>query len=145
MCVELLTRWYKGSCPACLSGLPRDWSSANFWRQQRQQLRWGFHIYSLIRTNPRTSLCSDSPSSAKFFKNCHESALCRTVKHFTIGQVQTKTSELTEDSYWPITENTHFVQLLIAFRNKSAASNSTFICFLSSFFKAKYCLKCRFS
>ena len=47
-------------------------------------------------------------------------------------RVQTNTSELTETSYWPITENTHFVQLLIAYLNKSAASNSTFICFESS-------------
>ena len=33
-------------------------------------------------------------------------------------RVQTKTSELTENSYWPITENTQFVQLLIAHRNE---------------------------
>ena len=58
-------------------------------------------------------LCSDSPSSVILFKNCHDSALFRTVKHFTIGRVQTKTSELTENSYWSIPENTHFVQLLI--------------------------------
>ena len=47
-------------------------------------------------------------------------------------QVQTNSSELTETSYWPITENTHFVQLLIAYRNKSAVSNITWICFESS-------------
>jgi len=34
---------------------------------------------------PVVVLCSDSPPSAKLSKNFHESALCRTVKHFTIG------------------------------------------------------------
>ena len=29
--------------------------------------------------------CSDSPPSAKLFKKFHQCALCRTVKHFTIG------------------------------------------------------------
>ena len=48
-------------------------------------------------------------------------------------RVQTTISELTENSYWPIIENTRVVQLLISFRNKSsAASNSTFISFGSS-------------
>ena len=48
-------------------------------------------------------------------------------------RVQTTISELTENSYWPIIENTQFVPLLIFFHNKSrAASNSTFISFGSS-------------
>ena len=48
-------------------------------------------------------------------------------------RVQTTISELTENSYWPIIENTRVVKLLISFRNKSStASNSTFISFGSS-------------
>ena len=87
---------------------------------------------------PVVALCSDSPS-AWLFKNCHQSALYKVVKHFTIG-CKKKTSELAETSYWPITENTHVVQLLIAYRNKSAASNSTFICSESSllFFSTRW-------
>ena len=55
-------------------------------------------------------------------------------------RVQTKTSEVTENSNWPITENTHFVQLLIAYRIKSAASKSTFIFLESSllFFSTRW-------
>ena len=80
---------------------------------------------------PVVVVCSDSPSSANLFKNCqHESALQNSDAFY--HRMQTKTSELTENSYWSITENTHFVQLLIAFRNKSEASNRPFICFGSS-------------
>ena len=42
--------WYRSPC--------RDWRSANFWRKQlnsNSQLRWGFNIYSFIRSNLRTS------------------------------------------------------------------------------------------
>ena len=49
-------------------------------------------------------------------------------------RVQKKTSEVTETSYSPITENTHFVRPLIAYRNKSAALNSTFICLNRPYF-----------
>ena len=56
-----------------------------------------------------------------------QSSHYRTVKHFTIRCEQRPQLELTPNSYRPLTEKIHFVQLLIAFRKKSAASNSTSI------------------
>ena len=98
------------------------------------QLRWGFNIYSFIRSNLKTSgrsLLWFTTKRLTFQELSSKRSLQNSEAFY--HRVQTKTSELTENStYWPITENTHFVQLLIAYPNKSAASNSTFICFESS-------------
>ena len=106
------------------------------------QLRWGFNIYSFIRSNLRTSgrsLLWFTTKRSTFQKLSSKRSLQNSEAFY--HRVQTKTSELTENStYWPITKNTHFVQLSIAYRNKSATSNKTFICFESSlrFFSTRW-------
>ena len=119
------------------SGLPIDWRSANVWRQltANRSLDEGsiFTFSFALIWGPLVVLYSDSPPSAKLFKTFHQymqCALCRTVKHFTIGWKQKHLG----------IDRKLVLQLLIAFRNKSAASNNTFICSGSSvlFFSTRW-------
>ena len=57
--------------------------------------------------------------SSLLFQAISPSSLLCTSPLLFYHRVQTTIAELTKNSYWPIIENTHFVQLLIAFRNKS--------------------------
>ena len=124
------------------TALQRDWRLAIFgFNKSNSQLRWGFHIYSFIRTCLRTSSRSLLWYTTKrlTFQELSSKRPLQNSGAF-YHRVQTKTSELTENSNWPVTENTHFVQLLITYRNKSAASKITFICFESSlhFFSTRW-------
>ena len=68
-----------------VSGLPRDWRSSNFWRQQQQlgvetdESRAPYQLFqsdSLI-CGRVVVLWSDLPPRAKLSKNFHQSVLCR--------------------------------------------------------------------
>ena len=99
-------------------------------------MRVGLHNYYFNLTNLWTSdrsLIWFATKSLTFQEFSSKRSLQK--KRFTLfyHRVQTTISELTENSYWPIIENTQFVQLSIFFRHKSSAvSNSTFISFGSS-------------
>ena len=84
---------------------------------------------------PVVALCSDSPPSAWLFNNFHESALYKIVKHFTIGCKQRPPN-------WSLVNHWKhpFCAGIVCCRNKSAASNSAFICFESSllFFSTRW-------
>ena len=121
--------------PLISTALQRDWRFANFWRKQEQlaaEMRVPYLLFHSHLPEDQWSLFALIHHQALTFSRIViEAPFKKIVEHF-YHRVQTKTSELTENSNWSVTEHTHFVQLLITYRNKSAASKSTFICFESS-------------
>ena len=121
-----------------VSGLPRDWRSSNFWRQQQQlgvetdESRAPYLLFqsdSLI-CGRVVVLWSDLPPRAKLSKNFHQSVLCRrsVLSCFTIGCKQrsrnwqkTRTGQgqslktLRSCSYWfpSITSQVRFQTVLL--------------------------------